>query len=37
VICPRADEPGVREKADMNIQKYQARKKRNERFVTPSG
>ena len=29
VICPRADEPGVREKAELNIQKYQARKKRN--------
>jgi len=29
VICPRADEPGVREKAEMNIQMYQARKKRN--------
>jgi len=31
VICPRADEPSIREKADMNIQKYQARKKRNAR------
>jgi len=31
VICPCADEPGVCEKAELNIQKYQARKKRNAR------
>jgi hypothetical protein len=31
VICPRADDPSVREKAELNIQKYQARKKRNAR------
>ena len=31
VICPCADEPGIREKAELNIQKYQARKKRNAR------
>ncbi len=29
MICPRANEPGVWEKAELNIQKYQARKKRN--------
>jgi hypothetical protein len=31
VICPRANKPGVREKAELNIQKYQAWKKRNVR------
>jgi hypothetical protein len=31
VICPRANEPGVWEKAELNIQKYQARKRRNVR------
>jgi hypothetical protein len=31
VTCPNANEPGVREKAELNIQKYQARKKKNAR------
>jgi hypothetical protein len=31
VVCPRADEPGIKEKAEMNIQRMQARKKRNAR------
>jgi hypothetical protein len=31
VVCPRADKPGVREKVELNIQKYQSRKKRNAR------
>jgi hypothetical protein len=31
VICPHANEPGIREKADLNIQKYQAWKKKNLR------
>ncbi len=30
-ICPNANKPGVREKAELNIQKYQARKKKNSR------
>ncbi len=29
VICPRATEPGIKEKAESNIQKMQARRKRN--------
>ena len=31
VVCPRADEPGIKEKAEMNIQRMQARRKRNAR------
>jgi hypothetical protein len=31
VVCPNADEPGIREKAELNIRKYQARKKTNLR------
>jgi hypothetical protein len=31
VTCPNANEPGVWEKAELNIQKYQARKKKNAR------
>ncbi len=31
VICPNTNEPGVREKAELNIQKYQARRKKNLR------
>jgi hypothetical protein len=31
VICPNANEPGVWEEAELNIQKYQARKKKNVR------
>ncbi len=31
VVCLRADEPGVCEKAELNIQRHQARKRRNAR------
>jgi hypothetical protein len=31
VTCPDANKPGVRERAELNIQKYQARKKKNTR------
>jgi hypothetical protein len=31
VICPHANEPGIWEKAELNIQKYQAQKKKNAR------
>jgi len=29
VICPHANEPGIKEKAELNIQKFQNRKKKN--------
>ena len=31
VICPRAGEPGIKEKAELNIQKFQSRKRKNAR------
>jgi hypothetical protein len=36
MTCPNANEPQVREKADLNIQKYQARKKRTGRIFLRS-
>ncbi len=29
VICPHANEPGIKEKAELNIQKFQSQKKKN--------
>ncbi len=31
VICPHATEPGIKEKAELNIQKFQNRKKKHAR------
>jgi hypothetical protein len=31
IVCPNADKPGVREKAELNLLKYQAQHQRNAR------